>query len=385
MELPRLPSGLIRFADVRDATMQKHLAAEVAAGRLQRVRRGFYADVPAESVPAWQRDELRHLRLVRAAAETMRAPMFTGFSALALFELPSYGAWPHEVSVLSSGPTGHRRAGVVAVGAPRPPALVRVGDCVTTSLEFTLIQVCRVGTLAAALVAVDAALWVPRRSGRGPRTTIERLRAEHERLLPYPGSRRTEAVLERATSRAETPFETASRLVIEEFGFEPPVLQQSFRLEELGTIAEVDFWWPSVRAIGEADGRGKYLSSAGGSNSAASRDLASGANGPVAGAGGAGAGGAGVRGAGTWVQRTAAESAARRVVREKDRENALRRRVRAMDRWDWGELARKHPVERRLAAMGVPRTRPRRALIGPPDAPALRARQAITPEVGSAP
>lgn len=101
--------------------------------------------------------------------------------------------------------------------------------------------------------------------------------------------------------------------------------------------AEVDFWWPSVRAIGEADGRGKYL-------------------------------------AGTDLTATAgdARSAARRVVQEKDRENALRRRVRSLDRWDWAELARKHPIERRLTAMGIPRTRPRRALIGPPDAPSLR-------------
>lgn len=337
MELPRLPSGLIRFADVREAGLQKQLAAEVAAGRLQRIRRGFYAEAPSGAVPAWRRDELRHLQLVRAAADTIRAPIFTGFSALALLGLPTYGRWPHDVIVLSSGTTGHRRDGVRAVGVSRPPELMMAGGHRMASLEFTLIQVCRVGTLAAALAAVDAALWVPRVPGRPPRTTVERLQAEHERLLPYPGSRRTEAVLARATDRAETVFETASRLVIEEFGFEPPLLQQPFRLDELGMTAEVDFWWPSVRAIGEADGRGKYLAGNGPTSSAAD-----------------------------------ARSAARRVVQEKDRENALRRRVRSLDRWDWAELARKRPVERRLAAMGIPRTRPRRALIGPPDAPALR-------------
>lgn len=72
MELPRLPSGLIRFADVRDAGLQKQLAAEVAAGRLQRVRRGFYAETSSGAVPRWRRDELRHLQLVQAAADTMQ-------------------------------------------------------------------------------------------------------------------------------------------------------------------------------------------------------------------------------------------------------------------------------------------------------------------------
>ncbi|MCD5344943.1 hypothetical protein [Agromyces sp. S2-1-8] len=336
MDLPRLPSGLIRFADVRDAGLQRRLAAEVSAGRLERVRRGFYAEAPAATTPAWRRDELRHLHLVHGAAEAMHAPVFTGLSALALFGLPTYGRWPHEVSVLSPGPTGFRRGGVVGVGVSRAPSLVRVGDRVVTSVEYTLIQVCRVATVAAALAAVDAALWVPRRSSGGPRTTLERLRAEHERLLPYPGSRRTEAVLERATARAETVFETASRLVIEEFGFEPPVLQQRFWLGELGTTADVDFWWPSVRAIGEADGRGKYLTV----------DDRRESVGPGA--------------------------AAQRVIREKDRENALRRRADAFERWDWGEMVRKRPLEQRLAAMGVPRTRRRRALIGRPDEPALR-------------
>ncbi|WP_157416156.1 hypothetical protein [Agromyces allii] len=348
MELPRLPNGLIRFADVREAGLQRTLAADLAARRIVRVRRGVYVDAPPLGTPEWRRDELRHTHLVSAAAESMRAPVFTGFSALALLGLPSFGRWPRDVCVLADGPTGHRRPGVVAVAAPRPPDVERVqGGMFVTSVEFALVQACRVGTLAAALAAVDAALWVPSGAGRAPLTTIERLLGEHERLMPYPGSRRTEAVLVRATSRSQTVLETVSRLVIEECGFQAPVLQESFRLDELAMTADVDFWWPSVRAIGEADGRGKYLAGATAHGSAvpAGESLVS-------------------------------AIAARAVIREKDRENALRRRVTSMDRWDWTDMVRKDPLEQRLLAMGVPRTRQRRALVGSPEASVLRSDRA---------
>jgi hypothetical protein len=53
----------------------------------------------------------------------------------------------------------------------------------------------------------------------------------------------------------------------------------------------------------------------------------------------------------------AAKRAADAVIAEKDRENAVRRQLAGLDRWDWGEMQRKHPVEARLTALGVPRLR----------------------------
>ncbi|MGI9824291.1 hypothetical protein [Agromyces sp. Marseille-Q5079] len=307
------------------------------------MRRGVYAAAARPREPEWLVDERRHLHLVHAVGETMSAPIFTGFSALALHGLPTFGRWPAQVSVVSGTGHGRRRNGIVWVAACSEPPLAVASGRRVTSVEFTLIQVCRAGTLAAGLAAVDAALWVPRHGDRSPRTTLERLRAEHERLLPYPGSRRVEAVLSRATSRSETVLETASRLVIEELGFAAPALQHEFWLPELGMTASVDFAWPAVGAVAEADGRGKYGSGEGASAAAA------------------------------W----------RLVIAEKDRENAIRRQVRGFDRWDWSDMARKVPIEQRLTRIGVPRVRRRRSLIGRPTDPALRSTRA--PATGGTP
>jgi hypothetical protein len=352
MDFPQLPSGLIRARDVHDAGQKAALRAEILAGRMMKVRRGMYAPMLPPNTPSWLVDEQRHRNLVHATADAMVAPVFTGFSALALFGLPTYGLWPEEAFVMSTSRNGRRRPGVVAIAGSYAPETTVVGGRAVTSIEFTLIQVCRTGTLAAGLAAVDAALWVPRSGTREARTTLARLRAVHEQLLPYPGSRRPEAVLVRATTKSETVLETASRLVIEELGFEAPILQHRFWLPDLGTEAFVDFMWPSVAAVGEADGRKKYL---GGIKPTAR---------------------AGARSEDQAAELRADELAAVRVVDEKDRENAIRRQAAGFDRWDWGEMVRKTPIEQRLLRMSVPRTRPRRALIGPPDRPALRQKPA---------
>ncbi|PWC03678.1 type IV toxin-antitoxin system AbiEi family antitoxin domain-containing protein [Agromyces badenianii] len=333
--LPTTPHGLIRFDDVRTIGREAELARALAAGEVTRIRRGVYARVAGEAAAgsAGERDAQRYLTAVLAAGETMRHAVFTGFSALALAGIPIFGRWPADISVMSTDAQGHRRAGVISVAGSYAPTRATEGGHLVTSVEFSLIQLCRQATLAAALTATDAALRVPRFGPGRPRTTIAAIRAEHQRLLPYRGSRRTEAVLARATDSSDTTLETVGRLVIEELGFEEPELQHELWLPELAKRAFLDFYWPSVDAGGEADGRGKYLGSA-----------------------------------------RASATAAAVVIAEKERENAVRRQVRAFDRWDWSETLRRTPLERRLVAMGVPRTRRRSTLVGSPEEPA-----AITP------
>ena len=332
-DLPMTRHGLIRFDDVRAMGLESELGAALASGRIGRVRRGIYAPNLAGDSRAseGERDAMRYLTEVRAAAETLQRPVFTSFSALVLAGLPIFGRWPTEIYVMSRGLQGHRRTGVISVAGSYCPTLATEATLEVTSIEFTLIQVCRHASLAAAVTAMDAALRVPRFGSGGPRTTLAAVRAEHERLLPYRGSRRTDAVLARATDKADTPLETIGRLVIEELGFEEPELQHELWLPELGKRAFLDFYWRSVDAGAEADGRGKYLGRS---------------NAPAA--------------------------VASAVITEKERENAVRRRIRAFDRWDWSETLRRIPLERRLTAMGVPRARRQRvSLVGSPDSAAV--------------
>jgi hypothetical protein len=341
---------------VRAVGQAAGLRAAVASGDVVRVRRGVYRDATmARSDEATsERDALRYRADVRAAAEVLVAPTFTSFSAIALHGLPIFGSWPSDVYVLSGNVTGHRRKGLVAVASMRAaPAATAVGGIRCTTVEYSLIQLCRHATLAAALTAVDAAVRVPRFGPTHPLTTIGRLRAEHQRLLPYHGSRRTEAVLTRATTGADTPLETVSRLVIEELGFAAPDLQLRLWLPELKQDAFLDFHWPEVSAGGEADGDGKYLAPA----------LAAVGNQVQLGRG---------RHDDPDAASAAARAAAATVIKEKERENAVRRQLRAFDRWNWAETLGRRPLERRLVAMGVPRPRPPRVLVGDRDTPAAR-------------
>jgi hypothetical protein len=260
-----------------------------------------------------------YLSEVRAVAKTFAAPIFTSYSAAALMGLPIIGAWPTDVFILARGANGRRRSLVVEVARTRPIELAEIDGFPITSVEFTLLQLARHAPLIAALTATDAALHVPRFGNAEPLTTIERLLLEHERLKPYPRSRRAEAVLERATHLADTPIETGSRLLIEELGFAAPELQHELWLPEFGRRAFLDFYWPDVRVGAEADGRIKYEGD----------------------------------------RRRAVAS----VVAEKDRENAVRRQVRGFDRWDWDDMVAKHPVEQRLVRLGVPRVKRRTRLI----------------------
>ncbi|QEO14121.1 hypothetical protein FLP10_06570 [Agromyces intestinalis] len=310
--LPEGPHGFVLARVARERGLDAALRAQVADGSLERVRVGVYRR--AERRPAYARQ--RYAEIVRAAALSLAAPVFTAYSAAAVLGLPILAqTWPREVFLLSSARTGRRRTGVIEVGNLGCSECVEVGGIVITSVELTLIQLARIAPLADALTAMDAALRRPRRTKDRPAlTTIDRVRALHERLLPYRGSSKVEAVLGRATDSSDSPLETGSRLLFEEQGFEAPALQHPIPLPELGFTALLDFHWRSVDAGAEADGRGKYLSAS-------------------------------------------TEASAATVIREKDRENAVRRRLRAFDRWDWNEFRAVRPVVERLIALGVPRRR----------------------------
>ncbi|MDR6905343.1 putative transcriptional regulator of viral defense system [Agromyces sp. 3263] len=345
--LPLDQHGFIRSAAVRAIGADAELRAALARGELERARRGLYraASMHDEHDLAMaERARLAYLSKVHAVAATFHAPVFTSYSAVALLGLPIFGAWPADVFIMSRSEHGRRRSGVVEVARTRDIDVTAVEGMLVTSIEFTLLQLARHAPLVAALTATDAALHVPRFGGGQPMTTLECLRSEHDRLKPHPRSRRADAVLDRATPLADTPIESGSRLLIEELGFAPPVLQHELWLPEAGRRAFLDFYWPEIHAGAEADGRGKYL----GGNMAS----------PVRGAPTApDAMGAGGRNDASRAAAAAAEFAAAAVIAEKDRENAIRRQLSGFDRWDWNDMMRKRPVEARLARLGVPRTR----------------------------
>src|SRR5699024_8430913 len=114
------------------------------------------------------------------------------------------------------------------------------------------------------------------------------------------------------------PYTTLFR---SQLGFAAPMLQQRFWLPGLARNAYVDFYWPDVAVIGEADGHGKYLDAG------------------------------------------SAQGAAQRVIEEKQREDELRAQVRNCVRWGWADVWHPARLERLLLRAGVPRVRPSRLLV----------------------
>lgn len=257
-ELPTDLHGLTIAARVRELGLDSLLQRERRQGSALRLRRGVYIAAPrAEGQTARQRYRDRAL----AVGLQRRDPVFAGFTAAVLHGLPVLGAFPDEIFLLVEGSSGRRRNGVVEIPRRVPERVVRHGGCAMTSITDTLIEVARTMPLLNALVMTDAALARPRFGGRAPRCTLEQLAEAYDERLPFRSSRAVRAVLDRATSAADSPFETLSRVRIEELGFPTPQLQYPLLLPGWSQPVFLDFAWPDHGVWGEADGRGKYRGS----------------------------------------------------------------------------------------------------------------------------
>ncbi len=220
------------------------------ASRLRRVRRGSYVE---ES--RWDEldDEDRFRALVVCTYRSMRSrPQLTAcwHAAAILWELPVLGRWPKHVDVVTdSSAAGSsrliRRHRVTVVPEP-----VELRGIPVTSLPRTVVDLARVGDLAAGLVTADAAL-------HDHKCTLEELDAEVAAIAPgASGRRRAQLAIRLADGRSESPGESLSRARIYEFGFAQPDLQVPLR-DGRGIFGYSDFGWTHRR--GEFDGELKYV------------------------------------------------------------------------------------------------------------------------------
>lgn len=317
--LPRGAGGLMTSRRAADVGVSAALLGARDAGELTPVRRGVYLESERLARLSWI--EMHRARAL-AVAEQRPGVVFAGITAAVLTGSPVVGREASDVVVLAASRSGRRRNGVVEI-VRRPQAeFMRSADGATvTGLVDTLIEVSRSCPLLTALAMVDAALYVPRFGGE-PYCTIGRLRAAFASMLPFPGSRRVAAVLDRATDRSETPLESLSRHRIEELGFPLPQLQFQVT-RRTGAIAHLDFAWPEHAVWGEADGDGKYL--------------------------------------GTARRRGDRRSVAEIVGAEKRREDEVRAATGwRCARWDWGQAWRTHELRDILIEAGLPRSTGRR-------------------------
>ncbi|HKT56996.1 MAG TPA: hypothetical protein VJR25_09500 [Microbacterium sp.] len=271
---------------------------------LRRVRAGAYVPTDAwDALKPWERYLLR----VHAVARSWRNPTFCLEAALSLQGLPIFGE-PAEIHVLDT--YGRRRGDVHMHGGIRNHEIATIDGLSLTTWVDTAVAFARVAPPAHALAVADAVIRSHLDAGRDV-DLRQRAAAQAERR----GLRQVAWVQEHARAEAESVGEAVSRAVIEWLGYEEPELQVEFVAE--GHRDRVDFFWRAAQVIGESDGYGKY---------------------------------------------DASDPRAMKAhfVREKQREDRLRRQVRGFARWDWKDAMHPDRLDRTLRNAGLRPVRPRR-------------------------
>ena len=248
-----MPAGIITLADARRVGLDpRRLYAAERRGALARVRPGAFVRA---TVWAGMTPEERHVVRVRAAATTLHDPVFSHESAAAAWGMPLLGdvADVHIARPRARG--GSSWSGVVQHESVDEPKAVRHGGVLVTPVVDTVLDLAATRPFAAAVVVADHAL----RSGLVAADRLVAAATERQRRR---GGRRALVVARFADPRAESPGESLSRARIHELGLPAPALQRRLRDRD-GVIGRVDFWWSSLRLVGEFDGRLKYRAGGG--------------------------------------------------------------------------------------------------------------------------
>ncbi|ARC56508.1 hypothetical protein AS850_05400 [Frondihabitans sp. 762G35] len=297
------PALLVR-SGLDDAALRR----ATARGDLVRVASGRH--VRSEHWETYDENARHAMRAIAVVSRMASPKVLSHASAGAAWGFPRLGPLPARVEVIDPAATipqttstARKHAGPLGAG----DVVERYGVPVTTAARTTLDLVVS-GTLRQAVVVLDHAL----------RTGLTDTEDLVDRLLARGNCRnrkRARRAIDFATPLAESPGESLSRLVIAEAGLEPPHLQHAFSTHRGRFV--VDFWWPAVGDVGEFDGETKYLES----------------------------------------DRWSGRSAAKTVLREKYREDAIRGvpGVRAFVRWSWRDALTPAQVPTLLARAGVSR------------------------------
>lgn len=240
----------------------RELRAHVTAGRLRRVRRGWYVRTK-DWVPLWP--EERHLVEVTAAHLNADAPgpVMVGVSAAVLHALPLYRLVPEHVHALIEGTRhGRSRAGIRWHDFEVPLSDMTVIDGIRcTTLARTVLDVAGSLTTEGAVAAADAAFRSFAALGPTAQADIaEEWRGElswRAQARSTPGIRQARTVIAFADARAESPGESVSRLQLHRLGFTQVDLQAHVILPA-GEDYRLDFAFERSRSFGEFDGLGKY-------------------------------------------------------------------------------------------------------------------------------
>ena len=307
---------LILASDVGAVGLERELRTEFEHGRIIRLRRGVYM-LAAE----WTllKMDARYLCRIRAyAAVSEEPPVFSHYSAAAIWGLPRIGAWPGEIHILIPPASGGRsRHGVVRHPNDEPFGVVERDGLLVTSVTSTAVELARILTFPEAVAMMDKAIHIPRyATALATRDELEAALSALPSLRRVNGRSAALRAGEFASTESGSAGESISRAHIFLLGFLLPELQVRFD-DEAGFIAFVDFFWRSINHVGEFDGLGKYLKE----------------------------------------EFTRGRSTAEIVIDEKDREDRVRACGPSVSRWGWKLAMAPAAFGAFLTRIGIPRVR----------------------------
>lgn len=314
--MTRLPRLILSRDHLFHGTTLKELARSAKTGALHRVRQGVYVDGAAwAALKPWEQYRVQ----ISAAAETSRArTIFARHSAASVWGIPTIGLHHPVQAVTLRNDGGRSRAGITRHYAdPSGLKVCRREGLLVTDRVRTVLDLAAFTPFVEAIAPLDHVLKADRKRGL-PAITKEALLAGADGIYTAAAIRRIQTAVEFADPLSGSAGESYSRALMHVDGFEAPVLQREFR-DEAGLVGFSDFYWKGVRVAGEFDGIDKYLKP----------EFLKG--------------------------RTPAQA----VVEEKLREDRIRATGCGVVRWVWAELMAPGVLERKLAAAGVPRRRPR--------------------------
>ncbi|GAA4753909.1 hypothetical protein GCM10025783_28550 [Amnibacterium soli] len=290
-----------------DAGERRSLSRDVERGLRTRLRQGVTVRTEDwDAGDGWQRERQRHVLLARALdAVSDEPPVFSSWSAAVLHDLPVVDARLDRVHVL--GGVRDERRGLDGVLTHAftivPRELVSVGGLLVTDVGRTVIDLAGGSAFEAGVAVADAVLL------RGlPRSLLEQA---VDLAGPRRASRRIQDVVAFAHPGGESVAESCGRVGMFRLGLAPQELQHEVR-DRQGLAGVLDTFDRRRRIGTEIDGLEKYLNPA-----------------------------------------LAPQGAGAAVVREKWREDRLRRSIAGLARFGYREARNPALLRPVLAAVGL--------------------------------
>jgi predicted transcriptional regulator of viral defense system len=235
--------------------VSKQLIRSLArSGDLVRVRRGVYATASAVKWAGADTARLHVIRVLAVRATVGRHAIATYHSAAILHHLTLLKSPPRDtvtVTLPPEKPWNRARPADVVFHCAELPAehLAKLYSLPLTTVARTVADLARTLPFTDAVVVADSAL----QQDKATKAELSEILGACAR---WPGVRQARRVVEFADERAESPLESAARVVFAQHGLDPPELQAAIFT---GNAAfRVDFLWPGQRVIVEADGLMKY-------------------------------------------------------------------------------------------------------------------------------